>query len=142
MRQTRMLRFATVAVVMACASGLPDAIVYGVDACNYCLMQISDKRFGAALITKKGRTIKFDSIDCLLAYYKHASATNDVASVWVADLRRPGIMISADSARFIDLGAGRAPMGREGWAAVASARDAAALGVIDVGAIKRWSDLL
>jgi copper chaperone NosL len=105
-------------------------------------MQISDKRFGAALVTKKGRTVKFDAVECLVDYYKQAASANDVASVWVSDYRHPGTMVNADSARFIDLGAGRAPMGRRGWAAVSSARDAAALGVIDAAAIKRWSDLL
>jgi hypothetical protein len=40
----------------------------------------------------------------------------------------------------VALGGGRAPMGR-GWAAVASIKDAAQLGITDSGAIKRWSDL-
>lgn len=141
MTATRVLHLTTLAFAVACAAG-PDPIIYGADGCAYCRMQISDKRFGAALVTKKGRTVKFDAVECLVEYYKQAARANDVSSVWVSDYRHPGTMVNADSARFVDLGASRAPMGRRGWAAVASARDAAALGVIDAGAIKRWSDLL
>ncbi|MGH7618670.1 MAG: nitrous oxide reductase accessory protein NosL [Gemmatimonadaceae bacterium] len=141
MMGARVLQFATLAAAVACAPGRPDPIAYDADDCAYCHMQISDERFGAALVTKKGRTIKFDGIDCLIDYYKKAAAANDVASVWVSDYRHPGTLLNADSARFIDLGEGRAPMGRRGLAAVATARDAAALGVIDISVIERWADL-
>ena len=128
-------------VVIACGPHKPAPILYGTDSCDYCRMQISDARFGGELVTKKGRAIKFDSIECLLSYYKQASAASDVESVWVADVRHPGVLIDATRARFVDLGPGRAPMGR-GWAAIADERDAAAVGVTDRTAVKRWSDLL
>jgi copper chaperone NosL len=131
-------------LVVACAPGRPESIALNSDACTYCRMLISDGRFAAAIVTTHGRTVKFDSIECLVAYYRQASAAHDVASVWVSDYRHPGTLIDASTARFIDIGEGRTPMagaGGRGWAAVASARDAAAIGVIDAGAIKRWSEL-
>ena len=87
-----------------------------------------------------GCSVKFDSIDCLLAYYRRADQAHDVGAVWVADFRGQGDMLDANSARFVDLGFGRTAIGC-GWAAVATARDAAAIGVIDIGRIKRWSEL-
>lgn len=126
---------------MGCTPAKPEAIVYDADGCAYCRMQISDPRFGAALVTVKGRTVKFDSIECLVSYYKQAANAHDVASVWVSDFRHPGTLIDATTARFVDIGPGRAPMGR-GWAAVATPSDAAAIGVKDTSAIKRWGDLL
>ncbi len=138
----RVVRVTLLSLVAACAPGKPEAIVYGADACNYCRMLIGDGRFAAAIVTVHGRTLKFDSIECLVAYYAQASASHDVASVWVADFRRPGELLDATAARFINLGPGHTPMGRtRGWAAVATARDAAAVGVIDAADIKRWSDL-
>jgi copper chaperone NosL len=126
----------------ACGPHRPAPIVYDADACDYCRMQISDPRFGAELVTKKGRTIKFDSIDCLLSYYKQANAAADVESVWVADVRHPGVLVDATQAHFVDLGAGRAPMGgRRGWAAIVDTSDAVAIGVTDRAAIKTWADL-
>jgi copper chaperone NosL len=132
---------AVLALTAACGAHGPASIAYGDDACDYCRMQIVDRRFGAELVTVKGRTLKFDSIECLVAYYKQAAAAHDVASVWVTDIRHPGTLIDATRARFVDLGAGRAPMGRA-WAALVDARDAAPIGVSDPGAIKRWEDLL
>lgn len=136
----RVARSATLTLLIACAPGGPEAIAYNLDACAYCRMLIADGRFAAAIVTAHGRTVKFDSIECLLEYYHQAAAAHDVASVWVTDLRHPGTLIDATTARFINLGGGRTPMGR-GWAAVATARDAAALGVIDSSGIKRWGDL-
>jgi copper chaperone NosL len=130
-----------VLALAACGPHRPAPIAYNVDACDYCRMEISDPRFGAELVTKKGRTIKFDSIECLLSYYKQANAAGDIESVWVADIRHPGVLIDANQARFVDLGPGRAPMGR-GWAAMADEHDAPALGITDTAAVKRWTDLL
>jgi copper chaperone NosL len=129
------------ALLAACGPAKPEPIGYDADQCAYCRMQISDRRFGAELLTRHGRSIKFDSIECLLAFYKQAASAGDVGTVWVSDFRHPGTLIDATHATFVDLGVGRAPMGR-GWAAVATAEDAAKLGITDPRAIKRWSDLL
>ena len=45
-----------------------EEINYGVDACAYCKMNIVDPKFGAELITKKGRVYKFDAIECMVNY--------------------------------------------------------------------------
>jgi copper chaperone NosL len=140
-RPARLLTLAAFAVLTACATNKPEPIVYNSDACGYCRMQISDPRFGAELITRHGRSVKFDSIECLVSFYKQAAAANDVGSVWVSDFQKPGTLIDATHARFVDLGAGRAPMGR-GWAAVTTADAAAQLGITDPTSIKQWSDLL
>lgn len=132
---------AALLLTAACGAHEPVPIAYGVESCGYCRMQIIDPRFGAELVTLKGRTVKFDSIECLVAYYKQAAGAHDVASVWVSDLRHPGTLIDATHARFIDLGPGKAPMGR-GWAAVADSSDALAIGITDPSAIKRWGDIL
>lgn len=132
---------AALSFAAACGAHGPEPIAYGVDTCGYCRMQIVDQRFGAELVTVKGRTVKFDSIECLVAYYKQAAGAHDVASVWVTDVRHPGTLIDATRARFVDLGPGKAPMGR-GWAAVADSSAAAQIGITDPAAVKRWADLL
>jgi copper chaperone NosL len=128
------------AVLAACGPAKPDPIGYDADQCAYCRMQISDPRFGAEVVTRHGRSVKFDSIECMHAFYVQAVAANDVGTVWVSDFRHPGTLIDATHATFVDLGPGRAPMGR-GWAAVASADDATKIGITDPRAIKRWGDL-
>lgn len=53
----------------SCSAG-PEPIKTGVDDCHFCKMTISDARFGAELVTKKGRVYKFDDVHCLVAYIK------------------------------------------------------------------------
>ena len=53
----------------SCNTG-PQPIKIGVDACSFCKMTISDNRFGGEIITKKGKTYKFDDIHCLIAFKK------------------------------------------------------------------------
>ena len=141
MNMRRTVTLSAVALFSACGPSKPEPIAYDADQCNYCRMQISDPRFGAELLTRHGRAVKFDSIECLVAFYKQAVVANDVGSVWVSDFQHPGTLIEATHAAFVDLGAGRAPMGR-GWAAVPTADDAIKLGVSDPRAVRHWGDLL
>ena len=46
----------------------PKPIHYGSDQCSFCKMTISDNRFGAQLITSKGKIYNFDDIHCLQTY--------------------------------------------------------------------------
>ena len=134
----RTLGLVLVSLAAACGRD-PRPIAYDADGCAYCRMQISDARFGAELITTKGKVYTFDSIECLLAFHRQASAAGDVRSVWVSDYRHPGTLIPATAATYVQLGAGRSPMGR-GLLAVASDGDARL--VATGAAIKRWADLL
>ncbi|MDP4263413.1 MAG: nitrous oxide reductase accessory protein NosL [Bacteroidota bacterium] len=53
----------------SCNTG-PEAIVPGKDHCDFCKMTVSDNRFGAEVITKKGKAYKFDDAHCLLSFLK------------------------------------------------------------------------
>lgn len=60
----------------------PEPIKTGVDNCYFCKMTISDEKFGAELLTKKGKIYKFDDVHCILNYLK----TKDVASENIKDI--------------------------------------------------------
>jgi copper chaperone NosL len=128
------------AFVTACGRG-PRPIAYDADGCSYCRMQISDPRFGAELVTSKGKVYTFDSIECLVAFYRQASAAGDVSSVWVTDYRQPGTLIPALTATYVHAGPGRSPMGR-GLVAVASGSDVRLIEGVAIGSIKRWDDIV
>ena len=53
----------------SCSSG-PDPIQPGKDNCEYCKMTVTDIRFGAEILTVKGRVYKFDDSHCLISYLK------------------------------------------------------------------------
>lgn len=54
-------------VLTGCQPG-PEPIQFGKDQCAYCKMSIADPKFGAELVTAKGRVYKFDALECLVPY--------------------------------------------------------------------------
>lgn len=100
------------ALILGCTSG-PQPIAFGQDACDYCRMTADDPRYGAELVTAKGRVHRFDSIECLASYWADARASGTpIAGVWVTDFQSPGHLVALDSARFVRARTVHSPMGR------------------------------
>lgn len=78
----------------------PEAINYNYDECAYCKMKISDVRFGAELVTSKGKVYKYDSAECLVNTYIEKS-DEQYAFVLVTDYSRPHHLVDAQSAHFL-----------------------------------------
>ena len=133
-------RFVTlVLLAAACATPAPRAIVYDADACAECRMQISDRRFGAEIVTRTGKVVEFDAVECLLDYERRVGGA-DIQSVWVTDFRRPATLVPAERARFVQVPGGKSPMGR-GILATATDEGARDLRSKYGGAVKQWSEL-
>lgn len=80
----------------------PEPIRFGEDLCAYCKMMISDKRFGAELVTHKGKLQKFDSAECLAAWHLGGQTPQeDIHSLWVVDFSRPEQLIDATQAVYL-----------------------------------------
>lgn len=99
--------------VSACATGDPHPIAYdGSESCEYCRMVITDRRFGAEIVTRSGRALKFDSIECLASFVNQGEAGTRPATIWVTDYSQPGTLITAETARFVQVSDGpSSPMG-------------------------------
>ena len=107
-RRRPRLAVAGLVLATACASG--PHLAFGQDACVECRMIVSDRRFGAVIVTHTGKSLPFDSIHCLLEYErKHPSV--EQRTVWVVDAKAPGQLIQENNALFVNDGALRPPMG-------------------------------
>lgn len=116
----RVLALAAFLLAAACGPRGPVPIAYDADTCDYCRMTISDPRFGAEIVTTKGRTLTFDSIECLADYVAANEARGVVGSVWVSDYAHPGTLVPAERARFLRArGPAGSPMGKGLLAVVA-----------------------
>ena len=115
------------ALLGACAPAGPRPIAYGHDSCAFCRMTVSDSRYGAELVTAKGRVQTFDSIECLASACIAARGRGESAprALQVTDARRPGTLIDAAGARFTRITGPGSPMGK-GLAAYSSGSDAPA----------------
>ena len=49
---------------ISCTTKEADPIKLNSDGCDFCKMKIADGKFGAELITIKGRIYKFDDMHC------------------------------------------------------------------------------
>jgi len=96
----------------ASCSTAPQPIKVGKDACSFCKMGVADKRFGAELISKKGKVYKFDDLHCLLEFKKENTVkSEDTQSIYVVDFEAPHSLVQLDNAFLLQSEALRSPMG-------------------------------
>ena len=88
----------------------PKPIVYNEDQCASCKMLISDQRFVAELVTKKGRVYKYDAIECM-AQTVAEKGTDEYAYLMVTDYHHPGELINAEEAKYLISEDRPSPMG-------------------------------
>jgi copper chaperone NosL len=89
----------------------PQAIVVGKDVCSYCKMPVSDNRFGAEVITGKGKIYKFDDAHCVLSFLHAPNFQNEKDyKVYVVDFSGNHSLIPASKALFLKSEALRSPM--------------------------------
>ena len=99
-------------VLLSSCSVKPLPINYGKDQCDLCKMTIMDKKFGAELVTTKGRIYHFDSDECLIQYLKKNSVPENFYShILVTDYANPGTLIDAKTAFYLHGDQVQSPMG-------------------------------
>ncbi|HEX9107962.1 MAG TPA: nitrous oxide reductase accessory protein NosL [Longimicrobiales bacterium] len=135
------MRAAPLALVVLLASCGADAVPirYGGDSCAHCRMTISDTRFGAELVTDKGKPFTFDAIECLVAYLD-AHPGLQTRAIWVTDFEQPPQFLPAQQALYVRSAELRSPMGAN-LAAFAPSSDRAQLGRRYGGAVLTWTEL-
>jgi len=99
------------ALVFWACSIEPEPLIYGKDQCHSCKMTLMDKKFGAELVTTKGKVYKFDDINCLFNFYNEGSVNKeDFRLKLVVDFSRPEKLIDAEKAVYLKSGEIKSPM--------------------------------
>lgn len=99
-------------VLAGCSSPKPATVSIGQDMCEHCGMLISDSRFVTQVVTKTGKSYKFDSIECMVDWLAEGSVPADqIHSAWVTDYNNPGKWLKAEEARYLQSVGIRSPMG-------------------------------
>jgi len=77
-------------------------VAYGTDECAYCKMTVMDHRYGAELVTQKGKISTFDAAECLIEYLYHNEGLLQTASfLLVTSYTEPDQLIDAKSATYL-----------------------------------------
>lgn len=107
----RHLVFVLVCFLLACSKE-PQPIHFGEDGCRYCKMIISDYRYGGELLTTKGKSYKFDSLECLAAYVLKSKEENEnIHSLWTIDFNNPGNFLAVNQSWYLNSNLLKSPMG-------------------------------
>lgn len=96
------------------SSCTPEAekINYGEDGCHFCQMSIVDPRYGAELVTTKGKVFKFDAVECLINYINKNNIQDiDIAFTLVNSYSEPESLNDAKSCTYLISKKMPSPMG-------------------------------
>jgi len=100
------------ALLFSSCSKEPQPIEFGVDNCDHCMMNISDVRYGAELITQKGKIYKFDDMYCMKVFLQDEIVTeNQVHSLWLVDFEATEQLIPAEKSYLLYNSELKSPMG-------------------------------
>ena len=96
-------------VSVSCVTKEAEPIKLNSDGCDFCKMKIADGKFGAELITTKGRIYKFDDMHCMINYHKENLTTN-IQSFYIHDFNQNNVLIPAENAFYVKGGEISSPM--------------------------------
>lgn len=116
----------TLLTLISCGSNEPKPIKINSDSCDFCKMTISNGKFGAELITQKGRYYKFDDLGCMVQFAK-SNTTVPYQSFFVSDYLKDNTLIPAETAYYIKGDKISSPM-RGNLAAFSSAKEQSEFG--------------
>jgi len=75
-------------------------------------MKIMDDRYGAEIVTKKGKVYTYDSIECMVAALETKQVPESaVHSLYIVDFENPGVFIKPEEAIFVVSKKLASPMG-------------------------------
>jgi len=127
-------------MITSCSRG-PEPIVVGTDHCNFCKMKVSDNRFGAEIVTRKGKIFKFDDIHCMLSFMQSGNFDRaSVQDVFLTDFSGRHELMKSLDAILLKSDSLRAPMGGN----IAAFRSNDSLQYVEAqykGSVLHWNDL-
>ena len=89
-----------------------EKINFGKDQCAECKMTIVDPKFGAEILTKKGKAYKFDDTHCIAAFLERRGVElNNIYHVFFVDYNGNNELVDVDSAEFVVSSRLKSPMG-------------------------------
>jgi copper chaperone NosL len=116
MKSVRNLTFGLVLLFIGfsgCSTG-PEPLRYGTDICYTCKMTLVDQKFGAELVTRKGKVYKFDDLNCFFNFYhSNYEEIDEFTHQLVIDYSHPGTLVEAKDAFYLKSNELRTPMASE-----------------------------
>jgi copper chaperone NosL len=89
----------------------PEPVQTGKDNCYLCKMTVTDNRFGAEIVTKKGKIYKFDDVHCIVSFIKtNTVPSSAIAGIYLVNYTGNHELINANDALLYQSDELRSPM--------------------------------
>ena len=145
--QKNMLANAKVAIAVsmlffytACTTN-PEPFAFGKDVCEDCKMTIMEPRFGAEIITNKGRIFKFDDVHCVDNYIQKGKIKEgDIKQTLFIDYNKENTFVDGTTAFFVTSSQIKSPMNSNS-AAFATKAEAEKKAAETGGKVSNWKTL-
>ena len=125
----------------AACTNKPAPINYGQDECKFCMMKIMDARFGAEIVTDKGKTFKYDSAECMLQDISREEHNVNSAQVLVTFIDVPNQLQNAFTSYYVVSKNIPSPMGGN-LSSYATQQLASAIAEENQGAVYTWQEII
>ena len=107
----KMISITLLAILFLSCSSDPEPLHYGKDACHTCKMTLMDKKFGAELVTAKGKVYKFDDVNCMINFINSGYLEDETLShKLIVDYSQSEKLIPAELAFYLKSDQIRSPM--------------------------------
>lgn len=108
---TKMIFIVCFTATLASCNTKPTPLKLGVDNCFLCKMNITDSKFGAELITQKGKVYKFDDMFCIIEFVKTETVEQQsIDGIYFVDFANNQQFVKANNAHLFKSDALRSPM--------------------------------
>ena len=126
--------------VSSCNSG-PEPFAYGKDVCEDCMMTIMEPRYGAEIISKKGKVFKFDDVHCVVNYLKKEKIQQgDIKQTLFINYNKENDFVDGNTVLFVSSPQLKSPM-NSNLAAFATQEEAQKKAAETAGKIHDWKTL-
>lgn len=132
---------AALLIFFSSCSAEAEPFAYGKDVCEDCKMTIMEPRFGAEIITNKGRIFKFDDVHCVANYIqKDKIKQKDIKQTLFIDYNKENTFVDGSSAFFVTSSKLKSPMNSNS-AAFATKEEAGKKAAETGGKVSDWKAL-
>ena len=74
----------------------PRPIKFGEDVCHHCKMKLMDPKYGAEVVTQKGKIFIFDDVNCLMSFRESEDGKNqEFKHILIVDYDNPEMLSDA-----------------------------------------------
>jgi copper chaperone NosL len=103
---------AIVLLFLTACNHKPEKIAFGKDNCAECKMTIMDPKFGAEIVTKKGKIFKFDDVHCVATFMERRGVEmGDIHQTLFVDYNNSNEFIKVNIVEFVVSTQLKSPMG-------------------------------